>query len=122
MQAQWSPDSPSLSPPNLQLVRMNSHEPAPFSIRLSQEVQLKIGRSWRDHLCFSLQLPSGSQQGYRGIPLQVEQMIGGPWHQEVQVCVYRFTGELAGLQAGGLIVAKTAFRGILRASMARCRA
>ena len=33
--------------------------------------------------------------------LQVEQMIGGLWHQEVKFEVYCFAGKLASLHASG---------------------
>jgi hypothetical protein len=78
-------------------VRSDSHERTPVHARFSQEIDLRIERSRGDYVCNSTLFPAGSQQGYGGMVLEVEEMIGGPWHQEVEVCVDRFTGELAGL-------------------------
>jgi hypothetical protein len=78
-------------------VRSDSHERTPVHARFSQEIELRIERSRGDYLGDSTQLSAGSQQGYGGMLLEVDQMVGGPWHQEVVVCVDRLTGELAGL-------------------------
>ncbi len=74
---------PALLPPNLHLARINLHEHTPCCVTFSQKVWPEIRCIWRDNLSLSFQFPPGSQQGYGGIMLQVEQVIGGFWHQEV---------------------------------------
>ena len=90
--------APTLRPANLDAGRSNTQEGTPFSARFLQEVEFERGRG--DQLGLSLKFPAGGQQSDAGVTLQVEELIGGPGQQEVEVQVYSLAGELSELQAG----------------------